>query len=171
LIFGIILTSPWVIWQIWAFVATGLYSKEKKFAYSVAPASAILFIAGSIFFMTTIAPITMKFFIKFDEFLGFTSQFRPSDYINMILMLTLVFGVAFQMPIVIVFAENMGLVSIETLTRNRKFVILGIVVIAAMITPPEPISQLGLAIPLYLLYEISIMACRFKKKRKEPVEF
>jgi sec-independent protein translocase protein TatC len=167
LIFGLLLTSPWVFWQIWAFVASGLYKKEKKFAYSVAPASAILFIAGSIFFITTIAPITMKFFISFDAFLGFTSQFRPLDYINMILMLTMVFGLAFQMPIVIVFAESMGLVSIEMLTKNRKFVILGIVIFAAMITPPEPISQLGLAIPLYFLYEVSIIACRLKKKRKE----
>ncbi|MBW8016552.1 MAG: twin-arginine translocase subunit TatC [Planctomycetes bacterium] len=167
LIFGLMLTCPWVFWQIWAFVASGLYKKEKKFAYSVAPASAILFIAGSIFFMTTIAPLTMKFFVKFDEFLGFTSQFRPSDYINMILLLTLVFGVAFQMPIVIVFAERMGLVSIEMLTKNRKFVILGLVILSAMITPPDFVSQLGLAGPLYILFEISILACRFMRKRKE----
>lgn len=171
LIFGLLLTSPWLFWQIWAFVASGLYKKERKFAYSVAPASAILFITGSIFFIITIAPITMKFFISFDAFLGFTSQFRPLDYINMILTLTMVFGLAFQMPIVIVFAERMGLVSIEVLTKNRKFVILGIIIVAAMITPPEPISQLGLAIPLYLLYEISILACKFiRRKKKKEIE-
>ena len=170
LIFGLLLTSPWIIWQIWAFVASGLYQREKKFAYSVAPASAFLFIAGSVFFMWSIAPITMKFFVKFDAFLGFESQFRPSDYINMILMLTLVFGVAFQMPIVIVFAESMGLVSIDVLAKNRKFVILGIVVLAAMITPPEPISQMGLALPLYMLYELSIIACRFKNRKAKAAE-
>jgi len=167
LIFGLLLTSPWVFWQIWAFVASGLYKKEKKFAHFVAPASAFLFTAGSIFFMTTIAPLTMKFFMMFDQFLGFTSQFRPLDYINMILMLTLVFGVAFQMPIVVVFAERMGLVTIEMLTKNRKFVVLGLVVLSAMITPPDVVSQIGLAGPLYLLYEISILACRFIRKRKE----
>lgn len=167
LIFGLLLTSPWVIWQLWAFVASGLYKKEKKFAYSVAPASAILFISGSIFFMMTIAPLTMKFFMRFDEFLGFDSQFRPLDYINMILLLTLVFGVAFQMPIIVVFAERMGLVTIEILTKNRKFVVLGLVVLSAMITPPDVVSQIGLAGPLYLLYELSILACRFIKRRKE----
>jgi sec-independent protein translocase protein TatC len=166
LIFGILLTSPWVFWQVWAFVASGLYKKEKKFAHAVAPASAILFIAGSIFFITTIAPLTMKFFISFDAFLGFTSQFRPLDYINMILMLTMVFGLAFQMPIVIVFAERMGLVTIEMLTKNRKFVILGLIVLSAMITPPDVISQVGLAGPLYFLFEVSILACRFMRRRK-----
>jgi len=167
LIFGLLLTSPWVFWQIWAFVASGLYKKEKKFAHIVAPASAFLFITGSIFFMITIAPLTMKFFMMFDQFLGFASQFRPSEYINMILMLTLVFGVAFQMPIVVVFAEHVGLVTIEMLTKNRKFVVLGLVVLSAMITPPDVVSQIGLAGPLYLLYEISILACRFIRKRKE----
>lgn len=167
LIFGLLLTSPWVFWQIWAFVASGLYKKEKKFAHIVAPASAILFTAGSIFFMITIAPLTMKFFMMFDQFLGFASQFRPSEYINMILMLTLVFGVAFQMPIVVVFAEHVELVTIEMLTKNRKFVVLGLVVLSAMITPPDVVSQIGLAGPLYLLYEISILACRFRRKRKE----
>jgi sec-independent protein translocase protein TatC len=167
LIFGLLLTSPWVFWQIWAFVASGLYKKEKKFAHIVAPASALLFVVGSIFFMTTIAPLTMKFFMMFDAFLGFTSQFRPSDYINMILMLTLVFGVAFQMPIVVVFAERMGLVTIEMLTKNRKFVVLGLVILSAMITPPDVVSQIGLAGPLYLLYEISILTCKFMRKRKQ----
>lgn len=167
LIFGLLLTSPWVFWQIWAFVASGLYKKEKKFAYAVAPASAVLFISGSIFFIIVIAPLTMIFFVKFNDYLGFASQFRPQDYINMILALTLIFGVAFQMPIVVVFAERMGLVTIKMLTKNRKFVILGLVILSAMITPPDLISQVGLAGPLYLLYEISIMACRFIRRRKE----
>jgi len=167
LIFGLLLTSPWVFWQIWAFVASGLYKREKKFAYAVAPASAVLFISGSIFFITAIAPLTMKFFVTFNQYLGFASQFRPQDYINMILALTLIFGVAFQMPIVVVFAERMGLVTIEMLTKNRKFVILGLVVLSAMVTPPDLISQVGLAGPLYLLYEISIIACRVIRKRKE----
>lgn len=167
MIFGLLLSSPWVFWQIWAFVASGLYMKEKKFAHAVAPASAILFVSGSIFFMTIIAPLTMKFFMGFDSFLGFTSQFRPLDYINMILMLTMVFGLAFQMPILIVFAERMGLVTTEMLTKNRKFVVLGLVVASALMTPPDVVSQIGLAMPLYLLYEISIMTCKIIKKRKE----
>ena len=85
---------------------------------------------------------------------------------NMVLALTLVFGIAFQMPIAIVFAERMGLVSIKDLSRGRRFVILGLVIVAAMATPPDPVSQLALAVPLYALYESSILVCRFMRKRK-----
>ena len=160
LLFGLLLSSPWVIWQIWAFVASGLYKKERKFAYAVAPVSAILFISGSVFFMTVVAPLTMGFFIKFNAYMDVQSQFTLQNYINMILLLVLAFGVAFQMPIVIVFAERMHLVTIEKLTSIRKFMILGLIVVSAMITPPDFISQVAMAGPLYILYEASIIVCR-----------
>ena len=165
LLFGLLISSPWVIWQIWAFVASGLYKRERKFAYTVAPISAILFLSGSIFFMIVIAPLTMGFFIKFNAWLDIQSLFTLQNYINMILLLILAFGLAFQMPIVIVFAERMHLVTIEKLTSIRKFMILGLVVVSAMITPPDFVSQVGLAGPLYVLYEISIIVCKILKRR------
>jgi len=165
LLFGLLLSSPWVIWQIWAFVASGLYKKERKFAYTVAPISAALFIGGSIFFITVVAPLTMTFFVKFNQYMEVESQFTLQNYINMILILVLVFGLAFQMPIVIVFAERMHLVTIEMLTSVRKFTIIGLVVVSAMITPPDFISQIALAGPLYVLYEASIVVCRILRKR------
>ena len=108
----------------------------------------------------------MGFFIRFNERLALSSNWTFQSYMNMILALTLVFGIAFQMPIAIVFAERMGLVSIKDLGRARKFVILGLAIVAAMATPPDPVSQLALAIPLYGLYESSILVCRFMGKRK-----
>jgi sec-independent protein translocase protein TatC len=166
LVFGLLLTSPWVFWQVWAFVSTGLYRHEQKFIHIVSPISAILFVVGSLFFLFMVAPLAMTFFMKFNEALNLASFWMFEDYINMILMLMLVFGLAFQMPIAIVFAERMGLVSVEILTNSRKYVIVALTVIAAMATPPDVISQISLFIPMYALFESGILACRFLNRGK-----
>jgi len=165
LFFGLLVSSPWVFWQGWSFVSLGLFHRERKFIYAVAPASAILFIAGAIFFLLSIAPLAMGFFIKFNKGLELSSNWTFQSYINMVLLLTLVFGLAFQMPIAIIFAEKMGLVSVKTLTGARRYVILGLIVIAAIATPPDVISQIGLAIPLYILFEGSVLICRIMRKK------
>ena len=170
LLFGLLITSPWVIWQIWSFVSAGLYNKEKRYVHIVSPISAVLFITGAMFFMLMVAPQMMGFLIRFDAALGVRSFWSLQKYINMVFALTLVFGAAFQMPIAIVSAERLGLVSLEALTKNRAFVILGLVVVAAMATPPDVISQISLAIPLYGLYEASILICKIWRKRTKPDE-
>lgn len=165
LVFGLLLTSPWVFWQAWTFVSAGLYRHEKKFVHVVSPVSAVLFVTGALFFLFIVAPLAMTFFIKFNERLNLSSFWMFEDYINMILMLTLVFGLAFQMPIAIVFAERMGLVSIETLVNGRKYVVVALTVIAAIATPPDVISQISLFIPMYALFEGGIIACRFLDRK------
>jgi len=168
LVFGLVISSPWVFYHIWAFISSGLYRHERKFIYVVAPASALLFMTGAVFFMVIIAPMAMLFFIKFDtgiDFVRFSSTLQ--NYVNLVLSLTLIFAVAFQMPIAIVFAERMGLVSIQTLTSARRYVILGLVIAAAIATPPDVISQIALAVPLYVLFEGSIVVCRFLRRRKK----
>ena len=168
LVFGLVISSPWVFYHIWAFISSGLYRHERKFIYVVAPASALLFMTGAVFFMVVIAPMAMLFFIKFDtgiDFVRFSSTLQ--NYVNLVLSLTLIFAVAFQMPIAIVFAERMGLVSIQTLTSVRRYVILGLVIAAAIATPPDVISQIALAVPLYVLFEGSIVVCRFLRRRKK----
>ena len=167
LFFGLLITSPWVFWHTWAFISSGLYKHERKYVHVVVPLSATLFITGSVFFMTVIAPLAFSFFIRFNERLALASNWTFQNYINMVLMLTLVFGIAFQLPIAIVFAERMGLVSIEQLTKGRKFVLLGLVIVAAMATPPDVISQIALAVPLYGLFECSILFCRITRRRKK----
>jgi len=167
LVFGLLITSPWVFWQIWAFVSAGLYRHERRFVYTAAPISALLFITGAIFFLVIIAPLAMGFFIAFNERLSLASNWTFQSYINMVLALTLVFGVAFQMPIAIVFAQMMGLISIDALAKARKFVILGLFIVAAMATPPDVISQIALAVPLYVLFEGSVLMCRFRQWRKK----
>ena len=165
--FGLLISSPWVFWQIWSFISSGLYKKEKKYIHAVVPASALLFISGAVFFMLIVAPLAMRVFIEFDQSIDVTSNWTLQYYINMVFALTLIFGVAFQMPIVILFAEKMGLVTIQSLAKSRKFVILGITIISAMATPPDPVTLLTLAVPLYFLFEGSLLVCRILKKRKQ----
>ncbi|MEJ2704965.1 MAG: twin-arginine translocase subunit TatC [Sedimentisphaerales bacterium] len=167
LIAGLILSSPWVFYQIWMFVAAGLYPHEKRYVHTAIPFSAALFVAGALFFLFVIAKITLKFFMRFNEgVLDARSNFTFADYISFITMLMLVFGIAFQTPIAIFFLNRTGLVPISTLRKSRKFVVLGVFVVAAMATPPDPISQVTLAIPLYLLFELGIMLSILAERKK-----
>ena len=168
LIAGLLLSSPWVFYQIWMFVAAGLYPHEKRYVHTAVPFSAALFVAGALFFLFVIAKITLKFFMIFNEgVLDARSNFTFSDYISFITMLMLVFGVAFQTPIAIFFLNRTGLVSIEALRRSRKFVLLSIFIIAAMATPPDPVSQVTLAIPLYFLFELGILLSLYAERSKK----
>ncbi|MHC5182652.1 MAG: twin-arginine translocase subunit TatC, partial [Planctomycetota bacterium] len=97
LVFGLLLTSPWVFWQAWSFVSSGLYRHERKFIHIVSPISALLFVVGSLFFLFMVAPLAMRFFITFNDTMNLASFWMFEDYINMVLMLMLVFGLAFQM--------------------------------------------------------------------------
>lgn len=167
LVLGVLISSPWLFYQIWSFVSAGLYSHEKKYVNVVAPISATLFLIGVFFFLMLIAPWAFKFFIRFNPGIDYVN-YQPSltKSTNFVLLLSLIFGVAFQSPIAIVFSERMGLVSVDTLKNVRKFVFLGCFVVAAIATPPDPVSQVSLAIPLYVLYEGSIIVCQVWKKRR-----
>ena len=168
---GLILSSPWVFYHIWMFVAAGLYVHEKKYVHTAVPFSAILFVTGALFFILVVAPLTLKFLVKFNEkALGAMSNFTFADYISFVTMLMLVFGVAFQTPIAIFFLNRTGLVSIQALRKSRKFVLLGIFIIAAMATPPDVISQVTLGIPLYILFELGILLCSVAKRRRKSQE-
>jgi sec-independent protein translocase protein TatC len=164
---GLLLSSPWVFYHIWMFIAAGLYSQEKKYVFYAAPFSAVLFVCGALFFLIVVAPLTLGFLIGFNErFLGVKSQFTFQYYISFITHLMLVFGIAFQTPTAIFFLNKTGLVSLKALVKSRKYVLLIIVIVAAMATPPDVISQVTLAIPLYALFELGILiSCVAERKR------
>jgi len=167
LVSGLILSSWWVFYQLWMFVAAGLYSNEKRYVHLAAPFSAALFVTGALFFIMVVAPLTLGFLVKFNErVLGVSSNFTFANYISFVTMLMLVFGVAFQTPIAIFFLNKTGLVSVKGLRRSRKFVLLGIFIAAAMATPPDIISQITLGIPLYLLFELGILLSWFSERKK-----
>ncbi len=171
LISGLLLSSPWVFYQLWMFVAAGLYPHEKKYVNIAAPFSAILFIAGALFFIAIVAPLTVGFLVKFNErILDVRSQFTFQDYIAFVSHLMLVFGLAFQTPSAIFFLNRTGLVSIAALNRSRKFIVLAIVIVAAMATPPDWVSQVTLAVPLYILFELGILLSYIASRRRKSQE-
>jgi sec-independent protein translocase protein TatC len=166
LISGLVLSSPWVFYQLWMFISAGLYPNEKRYVHLAVPFSAGLFIAGSLFFIFIVAPLTLGFLIKFNKrMLGVSSNFTFQNYISFITTLMLVFGAAFQTPIAIFFLNKTGLVSREALAKSRKFVFLGVFVVGAMVTPPDIVSQVTLALPLYLLFELGILLSYFSKRK------
>ena len=165
---GLLLALPWVLYQIWAFVAPGLYSHEKHFALP-------LIIFGSLLAYVGIAFV--QFFVL-DKMFGFIQGFTPdsvnatpdiASYVEAILSLYLAFGLAFQVPIVVMLLVRFELVTVEKLKAFRGYFIVVAFVIAAVVTPPDVISQLALAVPMCLLYEIGILGSRwFSRVSRNP---
>jgi sec-independent protein translocase protein TatC len=157
LIAGLLLSSPWVFYQLWLFISAGLYPHERRYIHVAVPFSAILFVTGALFFVFVVAPISLLFFLKFGDFINVEPNWTFQKYIAFMTTLMLVFGIGFQTPIAIFFLNRTGLVSIESLKKSRKYVLLGVFILAAMATPPDAISQVTLALPLYALFELGIL--------------
>lgn len=169
LVAGLLLSSPWVFYQLWMFISAGLYSNERRYVRLAAPFSAGLFVAGALFFILIVAPITLGFLIKFNErVIGVSSNFTFRNYVSFVTVLMLVFGLAFQTPVAIFFLNRTGMVSIQALCSSRKYALLAVFVVAAVATPPDIISQITLALPLYLLFELGILISYFANHKKSP---
>ncbi len=167
LIVGLTVSSPWVFYHIWMFVAAGLYPREKRYVHIAIPFSAALFVGGALFFILVVAPISIGFFVGVNNWLGIKSNITFKSYVSFVTTLMLVFGVAFQTPTAIFFLNRTGLVSLQALRKSRKFVLLAIVVVAAMATPPDVVSQVTLAVPLYLLFELGIILSYLAGRKKK----
>jgi len=172
LITGAVIASPWIFYQLWMFVAAGLYPNEKRYVYMAVPFSVGLFIAGALFFLFVIAPVTLKVLVLFNkEVLEVDSNFTFQKYISLITVMMLVFGVAFQTPIVVFVLNKIGLVSLEALYKSRRFVILGVIIVAAAATPgSDMFSLFALAIPMYLLFELGVLLCYFFNRKQNTIQ-
>lgn len=166
---GVLLALPWVIYQIWAFVAPGLYSHEKRFALPLIVLGSLLAYVGIAF---------VQFFVL-DKMFGFIQNFTPASvaatpdiasYVEAILSLYLAFGLAFQVPIVVMLLVRFGLVTVEKLKAFRGYFVVLAFVVAAVVTPPDVISQLALAVPMCLLYELGMLGARWFAKNGAPAE-
>ncbi len=166
---GVFFCSPFILYQVWAFVSPGLYRREKKYILPYLLVSSFFFILGAAFCYFIVFPVIFRFFLSFA-----TPEIRPlpsiREYLTFTLKLLLAFGLLFQWPALVFFLSRMGVVSSPFLARNRKYAILLIFVAAAILTPPDLVSQLLLAGPLLLMYEGSIWMARLlaKKKKEEP---
>jgi sec-independent protein translocase protein TatC len=156
---GLLLASPWIFYHLWKFVSAGLYYKERRYVYMAAPASALLFIVGALFSTLLVTPLTLRFFVTFNrEVLGIESIFTFQSYMSFMVNMMLVFGLSFQTPIMLFFLNKFGLLSLSLLTKSRRYVILIVIVVAAILTPgTDAVSLLTLAVPLYFLFEVGVL--------------
>jgi len=163
---GILLTAPFIFYQLWLFVAPGLYRNEKRYVIPFVVVSTILFVGGALFGYFVVFPFGFKFFI------GFSNEYvkaLPSvkQYFSFAIKLLFAFGVVFELPVVIFFLTKMGIVTPQLLRKKRKYAILLTFVLAAILTPPDVITQCMMAGPLILLYEIGIFVSLMARKKKE----
>jgi sec-independent protein translocase protein TatC len=170
LISGLILTCPWVFYQLWMFVAAGLYEHERNYVRTAVPFSAALFVVGALFFLFVVAPISLRFFLGFNDLLGVASNWTLQKYVSFVTLLMLVFGLGFQTPIAVFILARTGLVSLQALRSVRKYVFLSVFIISAAVTPPDVISQVTLGLPLYGLYELGMLLALLASKRAEQKE-
>ena len=168
---SLFISLPFLLIQLWIFVAPGLYKNEKRVVVPYLLATPILFILGSALVYYLIMPLAIKFFLSFESIGGngalpIQLEAKVNEYLSLIMRLILAFGLCFQLPVALTLMARVGFVSSESLRKNRKYVIVGVFAVAAILTPPDPISQIGLGIPILLLYELSIIAVSFIEKRK-----
>jgi sec-independent protein translocase protein TatC len=164
---AVFIAMPYVLLQIWAFVAPGLYKHERRFAAPLIVSSIALFYAGVAFAYYIVFPLMFQFLASTTPD-GVRMMTDISNYLDFVLLLFFAFGVAFEMPVAVVLLAATGLVKVEALRRNRGYVILGIFIIAAFLTPPDAISQSFMAVPMYALYELGIVFASMVRRRRAP---
>ena len=168
---ALFVSSPIILMQIWKFVAPGLYKNEKKAILPYLIATPILFLFGGMLVYYLIMPLAIKFFLSFEassinSALPIQLEAKVNEYLSLVMKLIFAFGLSFQLPVILSLLARVGFVDSVFLKERRKYVVVIIFVAAAILTPPDPITQIGLAIPLLILYELSIFSVKIIEKRK-----
>jgi sec-independent protein translocase protein TatC len=166
---GLVLTSPFVFYQVWAFIGAGLYRHERHYVKKFLPFSLGLFLSGVFLCFYGVLPVTLGFLLQFNVWLGIEPTMRITDWMSFATILPLVFGLCFQTPLVMLFLERIGIVTVEDFRSKRKIAILIMVIAAAILTPgPDVFSQLMLAVPMVALYELGILMITSNKAKITP---
>jgi sec-independent protein translocase protein TatC len=171
-IIGIMIAFPYICWEIWRFVKPGLQIKERKYSRGAVAAVSVLFFFGVMFGFYVIAPWMVYFLANYSISEMVVNEFDITSYVSTVVMLVFGSGLLFQLPVVIYFLTKVGIVTPQFLRKYRKHSIIVILIVAAIVTPPDPLSQMLITIPLYLLFEVSILisAAVARRKAKEEAE-
>ena len=166
------ISSPIILIQIWKFVAPGLYNNEKKALLPYLIATPALFLLGGMLVYYLVMPLAIKFFLSFETSAQISNlpiqlEAKVNEYLSLIMRLIFAFGISFQLPVLLTLLARVGFVNSTYLKKRRKYVVVIVFALAAILTPPDPITQIGLGIPLLILYELSILAVKFIEKKKE----
>ena len=166
------ITSPIILTQIWKFVAPGLYKDERKALLPYLIATPTLFLFGGMLVYYLIMPLAIKFFLSFEVTAQIGSlpiqlEAKVNEYLSLIMRLIFAFGISFQLPVLLSLLARVGFIDSQYLQKRRKYVIVIIFAVAAILTPPDPITQIGLGIPLLILYELSILSVKIIEKKKK----
>lgn len=164
---GFVVAFPWVLWQVWRFISPGLKTQERKYSSGFIIVSSLLFFVGVIFGYYVIAPLSVHFMLTYELSDFVETQPSIQSYVAYIRASALASGILFELPIIIYFLTKIGLATPSGMRKGRKFALVAILIVAAVITPPDIASQVIVAIPVLILYEISIYISRFVLKREE----
>jgi sec-independent protein translocase protein TatC len=166
LVVGVIISSPWVFYHIWAFVAAGLYPHEKRYVHVFLPVSLGLFLLGAATAYLFVFGPVLQFLFGFNRWLGLDPDPRITEWLSFVLLLPLGFGISFQLPLVMLFLERIGVFSIEAFLSKWRLAVLVIFILSAILTPADPYSLLLMACPLTLLYFFGLLLCKYLPRRK-----
>ncbi len=169
---AIFVTSPIILTQIWKFIAPGLYKDEKRALLPYLIATPTLFLLGGMLVYYLVMPLAIKFFLSFETSSQISSlpiqlEAKVNEYLSLIMRLIFAFGISFQLPVLLSLLARVGFIDSEYLKKRRKYVVVIIFAVAAILTPPDPITQIGLGIPLLILYELSILSVKLIEKKKK----
>lgn len=164
---GLVLASPWVFYQVWQFIAAGLYMHERKHMYGFGTLSLFLFGGGIVFCFRLVLPMVLKFLMTYNESVGVKLEPRLSEYLTFATILPLMFGIGFQLPLVMVFLERMNVVSVKLFIEKWRIAVFGISFISMLLTPPEPISMMMMMGPMVALYFLGILLCQWTSNKRE----
>lgn len=168
LVAGAVVASPWIFYQIWLFVAAGLYPHERKYVHFYLPVALALFLGGAFFCFYVVLPFVLNFLLGFNVKLGIVPQIRLSEWISFALMLPVMFGLSFELPVVMLLLERLQIVDVATYREKRRIAILAIAFLSMLLTPADPMSMMAMMAPLIILYEVGIWMCRFSPVNTSP---
>jgi sec-independent protein translocase protein TatC len=170
LVVGILIASPWVFYQIWSFVAAGLYPHEKRYVHVYLPFSVGLFLAGAATAFFLVFEPVLRFLFSFNAWLGIAPDMRIQEWLEFVLLLPLGFGIAFQLPLVMLFLERIGIFTVQDYLGKWRIAVLAISIISMFLTPPDPYSMILMGVPLTAIYFGGILLCKYMPRRRSAYD-